>query len=149
VKPHSSRLELTAYPHKVEIQTRFADLDPLWHLNNVRLLEIYQEARTSFNLAIWEGLNLDARSHRLLVASQSLDYLHEVEWPGSVTLGVGIARLGTKSYALGLGMFQHGKCVGVSETVLVYATEAGSAPLPEKLRAALKTKMLPEAESAQ
>jgi acyl-CoA thioester hydrolase len=148
VKPHSSRLDLTVYPHKVEIQTRFADVDPLWHLNNVRLLELYQEARTSFNLAIWEGLNLDARSHRLLVASQSIDYLHEVEWPGSVTLGIGIARLGTKSYSLGLGMFQHGKCVGVSDTVLVYATEAGSSPLPETLRGALKAKILPEANSA-
>jgi acyl-CoA thioester hydrolase len=148
VKPHSSRLDLSVYPHKVEIQTRFADVDPLWHLNNVRLLELYQEGRTSFNLAIWEGLNLDPRTHRLLVASQSIDYLHEVEWPDSVTVGIGIARLGNKSYTLGLGMFQRGKCVGVSNTVLVYATDVGPAPLPERLRGALKAKMLPEAEQS-
>ena len=134
------------YPHKVEIQTRFADVDPLWHLNNVRLLELYQEARTSFNRVIWESSNLDARSHRLLVARQSIDYLQEAEWPGPVTIGVGIARLGTKSYSLGLGMFQLGKCVGVSDTVLVYATGAVSAPLPDKLRGALRAHMLPEAD---
>jgi acyl-CoA thioester hydrolase len=148
VKPHSSRLDVSAYPHRVEIQTRFSDLDPRWHLNNVRLMEIYQEARSSFNMAMWKGLKLDARTHRLLVASQSIDYLHEVEWPGCVTLGVGITRLGTKSYSLGLGMFQRGICAGVSETVLVYATQTGSAPLPENLREALKEKLLPQTDTA-
>jgi len=146
VKPHTSRLDLTVYPHQVDVQSRFADVDPLWHLNNVRLVEFYQEARTSFNLALWEGLNLDARSHRLLVARQSIDYLGEVEWPGSVSIGAGVAHIGNKSYSIGLGMFQRGRCVGVSDAVLVYATEQGSAPLPEQMRDALRTKMLPNAE---
>ena len=146
MKPHTSRLDLTVYPHQVDVQSRFADVDPLWHLNNVRLVEFYQEARTSFNLALWEGLNLDARSHRLLVARQSIDYLGEVEWPGSVSIGAGVAHIGNKSYSIGLGMFQRGRCVGVSDAVLVYATEQGSAPLPEQMRDALRTKMLPNAE---
>lgn len=134
------------YPHQVEVQSRFADVDPLWHLNNVRLVEFYQEARTSFNLALWRDLNLDARSHRLLVARQSIDYLGEVEWPGSVFIGAGVAHIGNKSYSIGLGMFQRGRCVGVSDTVLVYATEQGSAPLPEPMRDALRAKMLPNTE---
>jgi acyl-CoA thioester hydrolase len=146
VKPHSNRFDLALYPHRVEIQTRFADVDPLWHVNNVRLLELCQEGRTSFNLAIWAELNLDARSHRLVVARQSIDYLHEVEWPGSVTMAVGVAHLGNKSYTVGLGLFQQGRCVSVSDTVLVYTTQAGSAPLPERLRDALKAKMLPETQ---
>ena len=147
MKPNSSRLDLAVYPHRVEVQTRFADIDPLWHLNNVRLIELYQEGRSSFNLAIWRELNLDAQQHHVLVARQSVDYLREVEWPGSVTTGVGVAHLGNKSYTVGVGMFQHGKCVGVSDTVLVYATEAGSAPLPDRMRVALKAKMLPDAQS--
>jgi acyl-CoA thioester hydrolase len=146
VKPHASRLDLTVYPHQVEVQSRFADLDPQWHLNNVRLVELYQEARTSFNLEIWGGLNLDARSHRLLVARQSIDYLGEVEWPGPVCIGAGIAHIGNKSYSIGLAMFQRGKCVGVSDAVLVYATEQGTAPLPDGMREVLRTKMLPKAE---
>jgi acyl-CoA thioester hydrolase len=136
-------LDLAVYPHQVEVQSRFADVDPQWHLNNVRLVELYQEGRTSFNLALWGRTNLDARSHRLLVARQSIDYLGEVEWPGSVLIGAGVAHIGNKSYSVGLGMFQHGKCVGVSDAVLVYATEQGSAPLPERMREVLRTTMLP------
>ena len=47
MKPHASRLDLTVYPHQVEVQSRFADVDPLWHLNNVRLVELYQDYRRS------------------------------------------------------------------------------------------------------
>lgn len=148
MKPHASRLNISVYPHQVEIQSRFADVDPQWHLNNVRLVELYQEGRTSFNLALWGGLNLDARSHRLLVARQSVDYLGEVEWPGSVLIGAGIVHVGNKSYSIGLGMFQRSKCVGVSDAVLVYATEQGTAPLPERMRDMLRAKMLPNSELA-
>jgi acyl-CoA thioester hydrolase len=126
------------------VQSRFADVDPQWHLNNVRLVELYQEARTSFHLALWGRSNLDARSQRLLVARQSIDYLGEVEWPGSVSIGAGVAHTGNKSYTIGMAMFQDGKCVGVSDAVLVYATEQGSASLPERMREVLAGKMLPK-----
>ena len=31
MKPHPGRRDLSIYPHKIEIQARFADVDPLWH----------------------------------------------------------------------------------------------------------------------
>jgi len=144
VKPHPGRLDLSIYPHKVEIQARFADVDPQWHLNNVRIVELYQEARISFDLALWEGSSLDARSRRILIARQSIDYVGEVQWPGVVSIGVGVSHTGNASYSIGLAMFQHGKCVGVSDAVLVYATERGSAPIPERMREVLAAKMLPQ-----
>ena len=144
MKPPPGRLDLSIYPHKVEIQARFADVDPQWHLNNVRILELYQEARISFNLALWGGSTLDARSRRLLVARQSVDYVGEVEWPGTVEIGVGVSHTGNASYSIGLAMFQAGKCVGVSDAVLVYATEHGPAPMPDRMREVLATKMLPQ-----
>jgi acyl-CoA thioester hydrolase len=144
VKPHSGRLDLSSYPHKIEIQARFADLDSQKHLNNVRIVELYQEARISFNLALWGGSTLDARSHRLLVARQSIDYVAEVQWPGAISIGVGVSRTGNTSYSLALAMFQNGKCVGVSDAVLVYATEKGSAPIPGRMREVLAANMLPQ-----
>lgn len=144
MKPHPGRLNLSIYPHTVEIQARFADVDPLWHLNNVRIVELYQEARISFNLALWGGSAFDARGRRLLVARQSMDYLGEVQWPGTISIGVGVSHAGNASYSIGLAMFQNGKCVGVSDAVLVYATEQGPAPMPEHMREVLATKMLPQ-----
>ena|ERR1700730_17612935 len=144
MKPHPGRLDLSIYPHKVEIQARFADIDPQWHLNNVRIVELYQEARISFNLALWGESPLDARSRRLLVARQSIDYVGEVEWPGAVLIGAGVSHTGNTSYSIGLAMFQTGKCVGISDAVLVYATEHGPAPMPERMREVLATRMLPQ-----
>ena len=144
MKPHPGRLALSVYPYKIEIQTRFADVDLQHHLNNVRIVELYQEARSSFNVALWGGSDLDARSHRLLVVRQSIDYMDEARWPGAVLIGAGVSHAGNTSYSIGLAMFQDGRCVGISDAVLVYATEQGPAPIPERMREVLATKMLPE-----
>jgi acyl-CoA thioester hydrolase len=148
VKPQADRLDISVYPHKVEIQTRFADVDLQRHLNNVRIVEIYQEARGSFNQVLWERSALDAAKRRLLVARQSIDYLGEVEWPGPVTIGVGVSHTGKTSYSIGLGMFQNGRCMGVSDVVLVYATENGPTPMPDDIRELVASKsLLPKAQS--
>jgi len=59
-----------------EESTRFADIDPQWHLNNVRVAEFYQEGRISFNRALSKEFQLEReQGRRILVARQSLDYL--------------------------------------------------------------------------
>ncbi len=145
MKPNPRRLELATYPHTFEITTRFADVDPQWHLNNVRIAEYYQEGRVSFHAAMKVEFNLEReRGSRTLVAHQSIDYLGEVAYPGTVTIGVGIARVGSTSYTIALGMFQNGRCVGISDAVLVHATKEGPAPLPDRQREVLSLKLLPQ-----
>jgi acyl-CoA thioester hydrolase len=143
MKPNPRRLDLDIYPHKLEITARFADVDPQWHLNNVRIAEYYQEGRISFNHALRDQFQLE-RGSRTLVARQTMDYLAEVEYPGLITLGVGVSRIGGASLSLALGMFQKGRCVGISDAVLVHANKEGPARLPDRLREVLSTKLLPE-----
>jgi acyl-CoA thioester hydrolase len=139
VKPHSSRLQLGNYAHRVDIPSRFADVDPLWHLNNVRIVELYQEGRVAFNQTLGREYNLLRDSdHRLVVARQSVDYLGEVKWPGSVLIGIAASRVGSSSFTLALAMFQHDNCVGVSDTVMVYASARGPQPLPDRMRELLQ-----------
>jgi acyl-CoA thioesterase FadM len=143
VKPDSGRLDPDAYPYKIDIQARFADIDPQWHLNNVRIAEFYQEARISFNHAWSQEFDLEHdRDRRVLVASQSIDYLGEVQWPGVLRVGIGVSRVGGSSFSFGLAMFESTRCVGVSETVLVYANQQGPARVPDRLREVLTRKML-------
>jgi acyl-CoA thioester hydrolase len=144
VKPNPGRLDLKNYPYKIDIQSRFADLDPQWHLNNVRIAEFYQEGRIAFGSALARELNLKhERDLRVLVARQSIDYLGEVNWPGLISVGVGVLHIGNASYSLGLAMFQGAKCLGISDVVLVYATNAGPTRVPDALREVLERKMLP------
>jgi acyl-CoA thioester hydrolase len=146
VKPHHSRLQLGNYVHQVDIPSRFADVDPLWHLNNVRIVELYQEGRIAFNQALAGEYNLlRGTDNRLVVARQSVDYLGEVKWPGNVLMGVSALRVGSSSFTLALAMFQHGKCVGVSDTVMVYASSKGPQALPDRMRELLLKNMFKDA----
>ena len=146
MKPKPLRLDLSTYPHRLDMSTRFADVDPQWHLNNVRIAEFYQEGRVSFNQSMrqqWQVVR--EKGSRTLVARQTMDYLAEVKWPGQVTIGVGVAHVGGKSFTLALGMFQEGRCTGISDAILVHANREGPAPIPDVLRAALLSQMIPEA----
>ena len=146
MKPNPRRLDLSIYPHRFQIATRFSDVDPQWHLNNVRLMEYYQEARVLFHDALKNEFDIaKVDGARTLVVHMSVDYLDEVHYPGEVTLGVGVLRIGTTSYSLGLGLFQNDHCAGVAMAVLVHADKSGVAPLPEAWREVLQKNLLPEA----
>jgi acyl-CoA thioesterase FadM len=143
VKPEPGRLHPQIYPYKVDIPARFADIDPQWHLNNVRIAEFYQEARISFNHALSQEFDIEHdRDRRVLVAHQSIDYLGEVQWPGVLSVGIGVSHVGGSSFSFGLAMFQANRCVGISDVVLVYATQQGPAQVPVRLREVLIRKML-------
>jgi acyl-CoA thioester hydrolase len=145
MKPNPRRFDLAIYPYKVEISARFADMDPQWHLNNVRIAEYYQEGRVAFNHLLRDEFQLEReRGSRTLVARQSIDYLAEVEYPGLITIGVGVSRVGGASFSLALGMFQKDRCVGVSDAVLVHANKEGPTRLPDRLREVLSNKLLPD-----
>jgi acyl-CoA thioester hydrolase len=147
VKPHPARLKLGNYARQFDISTRFADVDPLWHLNNVRIVELYQEGRIAFNQALADEYNLlKGNSNRLLVARQSVDYIGEVKWPGGVVIGVGVSRVGTSSFSLALAMFQCDRCMGISDTVMVFASSQGAAPLPERMRELLNQNIFKDPE---
>jgi acyl-CoA thioester hydrolase len=144
MKPNPERLELATYPHRTEISLRFADIDPQWHLNNVRVGEYYQEGRVAFFRHLQKDHGYErAQGSRTLVVHQSIDYLEEVTYPGSVTIGIGVSRLGTTSWSFGMGMFKNGRCAGLSTTVLVYGLNGGPAPLPQGYRELLEKFLLP------
>jgi acyl-CoA thioesterase FadM len=143
LKPDPRRFDSLIYPYALNVQARFADLDPQRHLNNVRIAEFYQEGRISFNQALSQEFDLEHdRNRRVLVARQSIDYLGEVKWPGLICVAVGVSHVGTTSFSLALAMFQSDKCVGVSDATLVYAMQQGPARVPDRLREVLTRKML-------
>lgn len=149
MKHNPLRLQLPTYPHRTEITLRFADIDPQWHLNNVRVGEYYQEARVSFFRHLSKDLGYErAAGSRTLVVHQSIDYLSEVTYPGSILVGIGVSRIGSSSWSLAMGMFKGETCVGLSATVLVYGLADGSAPIPPAFRALLERFLLPAASLA-
>jgi len=133
------RLDPDRYPLKVRVLARYADVDPLWHINNVAVAQYYEEARVSASMMMLGGKHIaGATGARILLAHQSIDYLREGTYPGALEVGVGVLRIGRSSYRYGMAMFQDGACISVSEAVLVYADAHGPAPLPGEYRERLE-----------
>jgi acyl-CoA thioester hydrolase len=137
------RLDPSYYPLKVAILARYADVDPLWHINNVAIAQYYEEARVTAGAKMLGGVRIPTPAgERVLIAHQSIDYLHEASYPGTLEVGIGVLRIGNASYTFGMGMFQEGRCVSVSDAVMVFANEAGPARLPDLFRGRLESWLL-------
>lgn len=146
MKPDPRLLDPSIYPHTIEVTSRFGDVDPQQHLNNARLIEFYQEARISFyhRLRVEHGYRRDPRS-RTLVAHFSVDYLGEVDYPGLVTMRLGVIHIGRSSHTTLSAMFTADRCAGLATAVLVYGIEGASTPIPDDLRELLGKYSLPQA----
>lgn len=137
IPPH--RLDPGSYALRIPILARYADVDPLWHINNVALAQYYEEARVSATMRLMDGQRIPSASgERILIAHQSIDYLREAGYPGTLEVAIGVLRVGHSSYTYGMAMFQEGSCVSISDAVLVYADASGPVGLPDHYRRRLE-----------
>ena len=109
MKPATFRLQRSAYPYFRRVIARFSDMDTEGHLNNVALASFYEDGRVSF----LRGLTGSAAPFRFVIASISISYLAEAQYPGEYEVGLGVSRFGTKSFDIGRGLFIGDACVGV------------------------------------
>jgi acyl-CoA thioester hydrolase len=139
VKIEPFRLDSERYPLKVRILARYADVDPLWHINNVAIAQYYEEARVSTTMMVMGDRRVASPDgERILIAHQAIDYLREATYPGALEVGIGVLAIGRSSFRYGMAMFQDGACVSVSEAVLVHADAHGPAALPGEYRQRLE-----------
>jgi acyl-CoA thioester hydrolase len=134
-RPEAWRRLPSAYPFTADIQTRWADLDMLGHINNVSMAGLFEEGRGRFTRAL--GLVRDSRDVRWLIADVSINYLAEAHHPHDMTIASGIGRIGTRSWTIFSGAFQKGVCVATCDTSTVYTDKTGAVPFPESYLAKL------------
>ncbi|WP_439636371.1 acyl-CoA thioesterase [Oceanicaulis sp.] len=142
MKPDAYRLTLETYPLVVSVPSRFQDLDPLGHINNVAIGAFYEEARGALNRKAFSLDLRKANKMRMVIADVHIAYLAEAFHPGDLVVGSGILRIGGSSYTIGQGLFQNGQCVGACESVLVNTDGKKPAPIPEEGRKALEALMI-------
>lgn len=132
-RPDPALLDPARYPHHATLQTRFQDLDPLGHLNNVAIAALFETARVQFNTAI--GLR-DAFEHRFVVARLDINYLAEGQFPADVVVSSGVVAIGTRSWTMACVAHQADVAIATAEVVLVIARPATE--LPAAFRAAFE-----------
>ena len=135
-KPEAWRLDRSVYPFVAEIETRWADLDLLGHINNVSIAGLFEEGRGRFNRSL--DLHRDREAIRWLIAGVDIAYLAEAHHPAPVTMASGIGSVGNRSWTILSAAFQNSQCVATCETTLVYTDRSGAIALPDEHRAKLE-----------
>ena len=136
-KPESWRLDPASYPIALTVQTRFQDLDPNGHLNNVAFAALFEHGRVRINRGV-RPMEERPSNERTMVAEVTITYLREGSYPEDVIVCSGIGRIGPSSWTIEQAMFQMGECIATCDTVVVCRTDNTARPLREELRAQLE-----------
>lgn len=117
-----ARLVRETYPFRLDIRTRFGDLDTNRHVNNVALVGWYLDALAELHLDVL-GYPIGGPLDGLSPSSLRVDYLAEVHYPGIHQLRVGVLELDDDSVRYACGLFDGPRCMGLAD-----ATGAHHAP---------------------
>ena len=135
-KPDPARLRIESYPHTVQMQTRFADIDLQMHINSIRMAEIFEEARFRFMSSVGLSVRLDL--DRRLVAALNHTYFAEAQYPKDLHVGNAFIKLGRTSWTIGQAAFQSARCVALCDITIVGANAAGPVPISDVARALMR-----------
>jgi len=102
---------------------RYADLDPVGHVNNNAYGLFIENARTMLFLdaerEIKSELNLGSQCDWVL-RKLDIDFLREIHYPGEVEVGIAITRIGKSSMVVNHGVFTKDYCAATAVGISVY-----------------------------
>ncbi len=129
-----------SFPFWIAMPLRYADLDPLGHVNNAALPMFFEQSRCDL---VYPLLKTNGREHLdIVIARIAIEYLAELDYPGAVDVGTCVTRIGTKSVGLAHAVFKQGDdtCVGTGDgTIVFFDLQARrSIAIPADVRAALE-----------
>jgi|TARA_R110001606_G_scaffold10898_2_gene47037 acyl-CoA thioester hydrolase len=127
-RPEPWQLLAENYPVSVVMQTRFQDIDPNRHLNNVAFAAMFENARVRLNRTLrpWGDR---PRNERSMVAAVTINYLREGQYPDDVEVSSGVSKIGSSSYVIAQAMFQNGQCIATCDSIIVCRTDGEGKPL--------------------
>ncbi|OLS96250.1 hypothetical protein BJF90_10670 [Pseudonocardia sp. CNS-004] len=105
-----------AYPFRLDVRTRFGDIDTNRHVNNAKLAGWYLDGLAELHLDVLgypTGGPLDGLSPSTL----EVQYLDEVHYPGIYQLRVGVVELDDTTARYACGLFDGPRCIGLADAV--------------------------------
>lgn len=107
------RQEMSFYRFTTQLQTRYGDVDPERHINNVAVLGLHAEARTQFHLSLFGRDAWLAQTGAVRTAGFENDFLRITHYPAPLTGGVNLVGVSECDYTLAIALFQNDICVGL------------------------------------
>jgi acyl-CoA thioester hydrolase len=139
--PREAPLTRAAFPHFLEITTRWMDNDVYGHVNNVVYYSFFD---TVVNRYLIDNKALDFRDGKVigLVVETACNYFKPVAYPDRITAALAVEHLGNSSVRYRLAVFRNDDAAAAAQGhfVHVYVDRATNRPvtLPDALRNALE-----------
>lgn len=137
-KPAPELLDRTRYPVCYTISTRFQDVDPNEHVNNVAMTIYFEDARVRLDKSLQEHRKHNERQVRTMIASLNVEFLAEAFYPDPIDVHIGILDVGRSSWTFGAIACQGDTVAAFSRAVIVNLEDGLPAPLPASFRAHLE-----------
>jgi acyl-CoA thioester hydrolase len=134
-RPDPALLRPERYRFRHPITTRFADVDPNRHLNNVALAAMMEDARVRFITSI--GVLAAPGERRAMVASFAIEYLAQGYFPQQVTVHCAIESIGRTSWTVAQLLIQDERAVAFARSIIVAIADDRPTPVAEEVRAKL------------
>src|SRR5579859_1559897 len=119
---------LEDFPYRLADNVRFADLDPNGHVNNAVYATYFETGRVTLmkDKSYWqlpEGLTW-------IMVRLDIHFRAELHWPGTIEMGLGVAKFGRTAVTFDQVVFSNGRCVASAQSVTVLIDEATRKPTP-------------------
>ncbi len=110
-------LPLHKYPVQVTEKLRYGDTDRQGHVNNAVFATLCESGRCAF---LYDpDRPLATEQLQFVIAQLTINFLDEMNWPGTVIVGTGVSRIGRSSFGLVQSLFVDETCVALCDSVLV------------------------------
>ena len=123
-----STLRLEDFPYRLTDNVRFADLDPNQHVNNAVYATYFETGRVT--LVKDRSFGLTPRGLGWMLVRLDIHFRAELRWPGSIEMGLGVAKFGRTSLTFDQVVFSEGRCVASAQSVTVLIDESTRKPAP-------------------
>ena len=128
----SARLDATPrledFPYRLTDNVRFADLDPNQHVNNAVYATYFETGRVTLMKDRSYGLTFEGLAW--ILVRLDIHFRAELRWPGTIEMGLGVAKLGRTSVTFDQVVFSEGKCVASAQSFSVLIDETTRKPTP-------------------
>jgi acyl-CoA thioester hydrolase len=133
-RPDPRLLDPAAYPVRLELMTRFQDMDPNRHLNNVATSALLEDLRVRFDWSIRMPETMQRLGLRTMIVSLAVEYIGEMFYPAPVVGHIGALAVGRTSWSMASLLTQEGRTGAFSRATLVCVGPDGPTPLPDEFR---------------
>ncbi len=121
-------MTLDRYPIYINEKLRYCDTDRQGHINNAVYSTLCESGRVGFLYDAAQPFNQTGA--QFVIVKLEINFIKELNWPGTVVIGSGVSQVGRSSFNLIQGIFLGDNCMATSTSVIVLLDEKNRKSTP-------------------